>query len=105
MGGLGGDIEFFPRVSDASLGFRSCVHNSGRLAFLCNLEQRRGRKRRGLWGGFHSGRDSVSSYQEVGVRFLGELLGFFENHVGMDVEESRRGLCLPAGVILTVHAT
>ncbi|XP_017731973.1 PREDICTED: uncharacterized protein LOC108532417 isoform X1 [Rhinopithecus bieti] len=23
----------------------------------------------------------------------------------MDVEESRRGLCLPAGVILTVHAT
>lgn len=58
-----------------------------------------------LGEGFHSGRDSVSSYQEVGVRFLGELLGFFENHVGMDVEESRRGLCLPAGVILTVHAT
>lgn len=51
VGGLGGDTEFFPRVSDASLGFCSCVHNSGRLAFLCNLEQRRGRKRTGLWGG------------------------------------------------------
>lgn len=59
----------------------------------------------GAVGGFHRGRDRVSSYQEVGVRFLGKLLGFFQNHVGMDVEESTRDLCLLAGVILPVHAT
>lgn len=64
-----------------------------------------GTEEEGALGGFHRGRDRVSSYQEVGLRFLGELLGFFENHVGMDVEESKRGLCLPAGVILIVHAT